>query len=73
MVEEFDPKRPDAEGARFVAVDTLGAGRGDTVVLSQPDLLTVEQAGNKPGVPRNIQSFGQGKCRTQAACLLDDL
>ena len=33
MVEEFDPKRPDAAGARFVARDTLGAGRGDTVLV----------------------------------------
>lgn len=33
MVEEYDPKKPEAEGARFVAVDTLGAGRGDTVLV----------------------------------------
>ncbi|MBL8097000.1 MAG: EutN/CcmL family microcompartment protein [Anaerolineales bacterium] len=33
MVEEHDPKKPDAEGARMVAVDTLGAGRGDLVLV----------------------------------------
>lgn len=33
MVEEHDPTKPDAEGARMVAVDTLGAGRGDLVLV----------------------------------------
>jgi ethanolamine utilization protein EutN len=33
LVEEVDPKNKDAEGARMVAVDTLGAGRGDVVLV----------------------------------------
>lgn len=33
MVEEYDPKKPESVGANFVAVDTLGAGRGDLVLV----------------------------------------
>lgn len=35
VIEEIDPRSEDATNNRLVAVDTLGAGQGDTVLWVQ--------------------------------------